>query len=258
MSARFSGAAKAFFSPEAFVPFLVGSAFLGVLTNALYQVIANLVGTDTRAALAVAGGAVVILLASVLAWRWAFARSLRRAESEPRLGKRRPRRRGLVLLVSRAEPCRRAIGYHRPVLERCWLVCSVKTMDLARQLRSEFPNVCSPDPVVVNDVEDPLDYRRCVDGVYRSLPQGWAESDVICDYVGMTVHGTAGMVLACLPRGRPLQCTTARRDDALDAVEALDPIEIVLGEPGGQADEPEASDAPAAGDAVAVDPPQVV
>jgi hypothetical protein len=123
------------------------------------------------------------------------------------IGKRPPHQfNGLILLVSNADPCRTAIRYHLPRLQRCWLICSLQTLDLARQIAREFPLVCQDDPMIINDVYDPLEFRDTVNEIYRDrLPKGWAESTVIADYTGMTAHGSVGMTLACIGTDRALQ-----------------------------------------------------
>jgi hypothetical protein len=84
------------------------------------------------------------------------------------------------------------------------------------------------EPIIINDVYDLLEFRTPVGKIYRGLPDGRSESDVISDYVGMTAHGSVGMVLACVASRRPLQYTPARFDEQLKATASLDPIEIVL------------------------------
>lgn len=131
-------------------------------------------------------------------------------------------------MVSRTAPCQKAMRYHLPVLERCWLICSVQTLNIAQALRQEFPQVCVVDPIIINDVNDPIEFRDRVNEIYSQLPEGWNESDIIADYLGMTAHGSIGMVLACLSALRPLQYTPARLDEQQRPLEPLDPIEITL------------------------------
>ncbi|HOJ21313.1 MAG TPA: hypothetical protein PLY56_07250 [Armatimonadota bacterium] len=148
----------------------------------------------------------------------------------PVLTRKRPeKRRGLILMVSRLEPCEKAIAYHRPVLERCWLICSLQSLEVARTLMKRHPDVCESAPIVINDVHDPLEYRNAADRIYtQELPEGWSEADVIADFLGMTAQGSVGMTLACLSPSRPLQYTVPHFDNDGKPLEPLDPIEIVL------------------------------
>lgn len=162
-----------------------------------------------------------------------FAKGLSRLRPDTgELKQRRPApRRGLILLVSRGDTCRKAIEYHRPLLERCWLICSAKSYPVAEELRRAFQEVQIPEPIVIRDINNPLEYSDAVNDIYEHLPDGWREDDVMADYTGMTAHGSVGMALACLAPVRPLEYVPARYDDQLQAIEALDPIEILLQAP---------------------------
>lgn len=220
--------AKIFFSPEALFPFFLGSVCLAMLGSAVYQMLTNWLGTSTSAALKVALGSLLILIFSVIGFRWVLAR----APAPPPLLRERPpdKRRGLILLVSKAEACQKAIRYHQPKLERCWLLCSTKTFEMARTLSHEFPAVCRDEPIVINDVNNPLEFRDRVDAIYAHLPDGWQEADIIADYAGMTAHASVGIALAYLGSARPLQYTPARFNEEMRPMGSLDPIEIVIGE----------------------------
>jgi hypothetical protein len=226
MKAELAHSAKIFFSPNALLPFFVGSLFLAVLGSSVYQMLTNWLGTSTSAALKIALGSLLILMFSVLGLRWVLSRAPARP---PLLSERPPaKRRGLILLVSNIAACQKAIRYHQPELERCWLLCSLKSLEKANVLCSEFPNICLGDPIIINDVNNPLEFRECVNAIYTRLPDGWQEEDVIADYTGMTAHASVGMALACLVATRPLQYTPASYDEKMQAIAPLDPIEIVL------------------------------
>lgn len=226
MSNEFARTARRFFSPEAIVPFLFGSVALGVLSNAVFTVCTNQFGTDTSSLLLIGVGSLLILALAV----WVVTRLVRPTNEPTSLpGKRAPaKRKGLIVLVSRKPPCEKAIEFHRPVLERVWLICSTQSLPVAQELRSQYPALAGTEPRVINDVNDPLDFCAVVDGIYRTLPNGWTAEDVIADYVGMTAHGSVGVVLACLNRGRPMQFTPAKYDEKLQPVGPLDPIEITF------------------------------
>jgi hypothetical protein len=231
MSGNFSQAAKVFFTPGTFFPFLLGSACLSVIGNALTTLIlSNWLHGTSWAAAGIILAAVLILWFSVRL----FARGLSRLRPDAgELKQRRPApRRGLILLVSRHDTCRKAIEYHLPLLERCWLICSAKSYETAEELRREFASkVQIPEPILIKDVNNPLEYSECVKEIYEQLSEGWQDDDVIADYTGMTAHGSVGMALACLTPTRPLEYTPGRYDDRLNVIEPLDPIEIVLQEP---------------------------
>ncbi|WP_243147458.1 CRISPR-associated protein [Scytonema sp. UIC 10036] len=198
--------AKIFFNPETLIPFFIGSIFLSVLGNAVTQILSNVVGTSTPAALKIIVGSVLILLFSVLG----VARSLTfRRSPQIDLDKLPPvKHKGLMLLVSREEPCRKAIEYHLPQLERCWLICSSQTLDLAKKLKQDFPNLTIPEPVIINDIYDPLEFYQEVRKIYKYLPQEWMVEDVIADFTGMTAQGSVGMVIASLYEQSSLQYTS--------------------------------------------------
>jgi hypothetical protein len=227
MANKMGQAAKAFFSPEALAPFLLGWLCLGVLSNSLYSLITKLLGDEIPSVVLIGIGSLVVMLTSLYLFERVVTRDRPSQFQQPNV--RKPaKRRGLIIMVSHPAPCRKSIGYHLGTLERCWMLCSKQTLEIAQHLQQQFGEVCIDPPIVVNDVNDPLEYRRWVDTIYQALPENWQMSDVICDYVGMTAHGSVGMVLACLEHGRPLQYTAARYDDKLKPIESLDPIEIVL------------------------------
>ena len=193
MPRSLSQTARVFFNYETLIPFLLGSVFLSVLSNAVYQVFTNWFGTTTPVAIGIGLGALAIFALAL----WAFARAVDRMILRPMGGfhARRPApRKGLILImVSRLEPSRKAVEYHGDTLLQCWLICSPRTLPLARQLAGEFTRLTFPEPVVVNDINDPLEFRACVERIYERLPDGWQPGDVIADYVGMTAHGSVGM-----------------------------------------------------------------
>lgn len=227
MPAGFSRAAKHFFTPEALLPFLIGAVCMAVIGNEVTQVLNNWFGTTTKAALLIAGLALLVLAISA----WLFARTLSRLLPPPiEFKQQAPEfRRGLILLVSRPETCRKALEYHLPILERCWVLCSAKTLGVAEELRGEFQGRLRMNhPIVINDVNNPLEFADRVDEIYTNLPAGWRVEDVIADYTGMTAHGSVGVAIACISPPRPLQYTPARYDEQMKPIAPLDPIEIRL------------------------------
>jgi hypothetical protein len=227
MRVKFSQVVEQFFTPGAFFPFLIGSISMAVIGNEVTRMLEKLVGETGRDALKIAVGAVFVLAFCV----WLLHRWLSRVEPPPAEFKQRPPefKRGLILLVSKPETCRKAIEYHLPILERCWLLCSLQSLPVAEALRNEFRSRAQmPDPVIINDINNPLEFADRVNEVYAHLPEGWRDYDVIADYTGMTAHGSVGMALACMAPARPLQYTPGRYDTELQAVAPLDPLEIAL------------------------------
>jgi hypothetical protein len=238
MKRTFSQALRIFFSPETIVPFLLGSVCLSVLGNSVYDILKNTFGTTTPELSKVAIGAFFILGAAIILVSLIIARRLAALRvdtpfevSQKALDRLYP---GLILLVSRVESCQTAIAFHQKVLKRCWLICSNQSQSLeaAQELRRLYPDVCVDDPIVVQDVYDPLTFRDNIDSIYRRrLPNGWQETDVITDYTGMTAHASVGAVLACLKTNRPLQYTPAKVDANGKIIGSLDPIKVILDQP---------------------------
>ena len=226
MRLNFAQASKIFFNPETLLPFLIGAICLSVVSSAITQLLSNIFGTTNDGALKIGLGAILILCFSVVL----VARSL----TKPRplnidLGKSHPlKHRGLILLVSREEPCRQAIQYHYPALERCWIICSKQTEEIGRQLRSELTNLTMGEPLIVNDIFDPIECYRVVEKIYKTLPPDWRIEDVISDFTGMTAQASVGMVLACSSLQGNLQYTPAELNNGKPTGNSLTPIEIVL------------------------------
>jgi len=226
MAQSFTRTARQFFSPEAIFPFLFGSIALGVLSNAVFTLCTIEIGTDRPSVMMIAGGSLLLLVIAVCI----VARLVRRLPVSASLpGKRSPaQHRGLIFLVSKKEPCRKAIAFHSPKLERVWLICSNATLPVCKELREDYQNLILDDPHVINDVYDPLEYYSAVQRIHRTLPDGWANAEVIADYAGMTVQASVGMVMACLNGSHPLQYTPAEFDEQSKPIRSLDPIEVTF------------------------------
>lgn len=215
------------FDPRAIGPFLIGSLCLGLLSNAVYEIVTTWFGDSPSRLGMIIAGTVVILVGCVVA----FAQFVAREPKLVGLRKRCPRpHRGLVLMVSQEVPCRKAVAYHKGTLRQCWLLCSTKTLPMAERLRAEFAaeGIDVPDPIVINDVNDPQEFRDEVVKIYAGLPDDWSAADVIADYLGMTSHASVGMVLAWWEVRFPLQYTLPIFDEERRPIGAADPIEITL------------------------------
>lgn len=218
--------AKSFFNPETLIPFLIGAIFLSVLGNAISDILKAIIGDTTSDAVQIAIGSVVIFIFCV----WLVAKSLTTNLPPMDLGKSSPRKhKGLILLVSREEPCRKAIEHHLPELKYCWLICSSQTLNVAKKLQQDFPKLIIPEPLVIKDVYDPVEFSHMVMNIYDNLPSRWTKDDIISDFTGMTAQGSVGMTIASLlMRQSSLQYTPAETRDGNKTGNSLNPIEIVL------------------------------
>jgi hypothetical protein len=227
MQRPFASGLQLMFTPEALIPFLIGTLALAVLGNAVYQLLTNYLGTCNMAVVKIGVGAVV----TVVGMAWVLSRFVNRLRpSPPLLGKQPPeKRKGLILLVSNEATSREAIEWHQNALEYCWLLCSTQSASIAEKLRQELTRQGKTVKVdLINDIFDPLEYRDKVEAIYAEMPDGWAESDVILDFTGMTACASVGSVLACLNEQRAIQYTPGQYDTALKAMQPLDPVEVVL------------------------------
>ncbi len=209
------------------MPFLLGSLMMAVAGNALYELLTNLLGTSNKAVIGIGISALLVLGGAVVALKH-FVRQLQTAPTL--IGKRSPEpRKGLILMVSEMETCRKAIAWHREKLKRCWLFYSSRSQDTAEKLRQELAEAgVKGEMLFIADVFDPLEFKQKVENVYAALPEGFAESDVILDFTGMTGCASVGSVVACLAPHRPKQYTPGQYDTKLEAMQPFDPVEIVL------------------------------
>ena len=226
MRSNLNQAIKVFFNPETLLPFFIGAIFLSVFGNAVTQILFNTFGNSNLPVVSIGLGAILIFLLSV----WLVARSLTKPQPlNIDLGKSHPlKHRGLILLVSRAEPCRQAIQYHYPALEICWVICSNETKKIGEDFQKEFTNLKIRDPLIVNDIFDPIECYRVVEKIYKTLPPSWRIEDVISDFTGMTAQASVGMVLACSSLQANLQYTPAELNNGKPTGNSLTPIEIVI------------------------------
>lgn len=226
MQNNFSQAAKRFFNPETLIPFFIGAIFLAVLGNATSDILKAIIGDNIEGAVKIAIGSVVIFILCV----WFVGKSLTKDSSTIDIGKSSPRQhKGLVLLVSREEPCRKAIEHHLPKLEYCWLICSSQSFNIAKQLQQNFPQLKIPEPLVINDVYDPVEFAHVFRNIYDNLPPHWTKEDIIADFTGMTAQGSVGIAIASLLMRRSrLQYTPAESRNGKPTGNSLNPIEIAL------------------------------
>jgi hypothetical protein len=221
--------AKLFFSSDAVIPFLIGAIILSVLGNSVTTVLFNLIGSNTTPA------AITIILGTLLIFVffvWTIAQLSVKQFPAQDLGKSSPElHQGLILLVSRDEPCRAAISYHLPNLKFCWLICSNQTLGTAQQLQKEFPQIKVFDPWVIHDIYDPVEFNEVVRKIYEKLPEQKLQvDDVIADFTGMTAQGSVGMVLASrfFPQAKFQYTPAELSDDSRPTGRSLKPIGITI------------------------------
>jgi hypothetical protein len=233
MRNTFSQAIKIIFNPETIVPFLIGSVFLAVFGNAIYDIFKNIFGSTTSDLIKIAVISLLILAIAVGLVASVISQQVSRLSSnvpievqQKALDRQYP---GLILLVSRIEACQTAIQFHGKTLQHCWLICSPQTLEQAQTIRQQFSKVCIDQPIVINDIYNPLEFRTQINAIYQTrLPKDLPASEVITDYTGMTAHASVGAVLACLGTTRPLQYTPAKVDGQGKIIGSLNPIRIRL------------------------------
>lgn len=215
------------FTPEMFLPFLLGGVALNVLGNAIYQLLTNWLTTSSWAVVRIVLGAIAVLFsATILLKRIAF----RRYSASPMVNKKPPdKRKGLILLVSNEPTCRKAMEWHQDTLKHCWFLCTETSMEVATKLKDSLPSGwVKAEFVIVNDVYNPIELKEKVEKIYADLPNAYVESDVILDFTGMTAIASVGSVLGCLGGNRAIQYTPGIYNKQLRAMEPLNPIEVVL------------------------------
>jgi len=146
--------------------------------------------------------------------------------------------RGLVVFVSPgrgSETAVRAVEYHGPALERVWLVHSDASRGTAEGILEELsqrPHLRREVFELVHLADAQFDNPGAVQDliervVFRDLPEGISERDLLIDLTGGMKGTSAGAFLAGLPRGRRLEYVPAARKDARGrGTRPAEPIEI--------------------------------
>jgi membrane protein implicated in regulation of membrane protease activity len=234
-----SQALKIVFNPETILPFLVGSVFLAVFGNAIYDILKNLLGTSTPGLVKIAIVSLLILVMAIALVSWTIVQRIASLPNnvpfEVQQKTLERQYKGLILLVSNVEACEAAIRFHVGKLQRCWLICSSQTLEQAKDLSRRYAAICLDQPIIINDIYDPLEFRNCIHALYQQrLPKDWQAADIITDYTGMTAHASVGAVMACFGTTRPLQYTPARTNDQGKITGSLNPIRVILMPPHAQ------------------------
>lgn len=229
MKINLSRTAKHFFEPDTLVPFLIGTLFLSVTGNAASDILKIIFGDDIQGLAKIIFGSTIIFIICV----WLVGKALNKSPKLLDFSRANPKKhKGLILLVSREEPCRKAIEHHLPELKYCWLIHSTQSFPIIEKLQDEFPQVTfvEPERLIVNDVFDPIKFADLVRDIYNALPNDCTKEEIIADFTGMTAQGSVGMAIASLlMRQTKLQYTPAAIRDGVPT-HSLNPIEIVLTE----------------------------
>jgi hypothetical protein len=223
---------KIAYNVETILPLIFSSMILGMFFSALYDLIKKTIGDNIPTLLTILASTIFIVILAPIAIGLGL-RQAAKAKSDPLLAtKDNPKpHQGLILLVSRQQPCHVAIDFHGTTLKQCWLICSTKTLPEAQAIREFYRHkIVIDEPIAINDIYDPLEFVNEVNLIYTErLPNGWQESDIISDFSGMTANGSVGMALICYAKDRPLQYTPAVVDPETNRITgSANPIEIKL------------------------------
>jgi len=192
--------------------YLGSGLLLGVLSNSVHGALAAFLSPAVL--LAVTAAALVLL---VVALSCDFARN--RTAFVVEGAEPPPLKRGLICLVSGGSEAtvEAAVSYHRPALERLWLVTTDSFLGLAQELVTAYAKL-APQVVHIPDAAR-FDHRAVeqkVDDLYFDLPEDLTPTDVISDITGGTKPMSLGMMLACLDAQRDLQYIPQRTEPGRD------------------------------------------
>ncbi len=207
-----------------------GAVLLSVFANLAYDFFKEFGGIIAAAILLslffIAGIALVAL--------FEYQRQRRRQSLKP-IDKPRPaKHKGLIILVSSAPVVKKAIAYHLPELEYCWLITTPQTAVLGAEIQKEFLDRVKCVP---RGIENELDSEGCyhlVAAIYQEAPRlGLSPSSIIADITGGTKPMTTALVLACLNGEPPLDLEHVpthyeMKDGKRVYTEPLDPIQIEI------------------------------
>lgn len=208
-----------------------GAILLSIFANLLYDLLKDHGGIGVAALLLLG----IFLLAVLSIGIYTRRLEARRKENLQPIDKPHPSpHKGLVILVSNEPVVRKAIDYHLPILQHCWLITTPQTASLGATVQNAYLGRVNCYP---RGIENELDSEGCyhlVSAIYAEAERmGLAAQDIIADITGGTKPMTAALVLACL-RGEPpldLQHVPTRYetvDGKRQPTAPLDPIQIVI------------------------------
>lgn len=196
--------------------FILGSTFLAVLGNGVYELLQDGLGDRPRTRIVIVLGALLIVgivtlvfvarLRRQAATTLSFVPTEQRADPCP----------GLVLLLSPGPGTSEevAIRHHlqRNTLRQCWLIVSEQAQTKAAQLQFDLneQNVHAHIVALADETQARLSYAA-VKGALEVAQTALPGQPVIVDITGGTKPMTAGAVLACLDTGAPLEYIVSLR-----------------------------------------------
>lgn len=201
------------------VLFLIGSLALAILGNAVYELLTGVFGATPQFLIALIASAVLIFAFVVAGFQRLLRRLKRRGGTTVEPDRQSPPHPGLILLVSTNPQAADAdiIAWHQQgaTLRHCWLLASpsVASSERFRNLKQALleRNV-TPHPVLLEDAlrADQV-YAKVRDAISEAVPvrDAWP---LIADITGGTKVMTAGLLLACLDAGVPVQYWVTPRD----------------------------------------------
>lgn len=213
-----------------FLP-VFGAVLLSIFANLAYDLLKAYGGL-------VAAGIVLGLIVGVATLMIALYDFQRRQQAKQNLeplDKPHPQpRKGLVILVSNAPVVKKAIDYHLPALEYCWLITTPQTATLGANIQTEYDGRIKCFP---RGIENELDSEGCyhlVSAIYdEARRSGLQTAEMIADITGGTKPMTTALVLACVSHEPPLDLQhVPTKYQTVDGkrvyTDPLDPIQIVI------------------------------
>ncbi len=198
-------------------------SLVGVLCNALYELLRTQAPALGIAAVAVTCIVIMRFVLSPMIRRWTAGFGRWRADvSEVYLNPDVPKSRALIAFVSAGDgwtSARDAAFFHLPVLEHLWLITSEEGRENYRTVRSQVEAEAERRAVkvtvhpidVLKDVFDvELAKNRVAEIRHQALGMGIPEPEVICDFTGMTKQASVGMIFACARKDARLQYMRAK------------------------------------------------
>lgn len=209
--------------------FLIGSLALAILGNAVYELLTGVFGATPQFLIALIVGAVMIFAFVIVGFQRLLRGIKGREQTTVEPDRQAPPHHGLILPVS-ANPQaadRDIIAWHRrnATLRHCWLLASpsVANSERFRDLKQNLleQNV-TPHVVLLGDVlrADQV-YAKVREAISQATPIGDAWP-LIADITGGTKVMTAGILLACLDAGVPVQYWVALRNDHGDPLRSAE------------------------------------
>lgn len=110
-----------------------------------------------------------------------------------------------------------AAVYHLPDLKHLWLITSLSGKPTADWVREQLSarGVVVHEPVVIDNTWHVDAIKLKIEEARREAVEAFnvPEKEVICDFTGMQKPVTAGMILACAPKGRRMQYLHGKYDE---------------------------------------------